>query len=649
MNQSLRQRVHAQADYIFRELFPKLGQTIREGQIRLCHIMLDALFDHRIALCDAGVGIGKSYAYLVAGVLWREALPVTRQTPIVISTSSIALQEALLRDYIPFLSVLLLDHDLIRQPLFAVVRKGKEHFVCDSRLAERLRQLQNSSPRNYLKLQTLGLLLNTHDMDAVPNLAHFDRRLICVPSVCPRGCAVREHCHYQNYLKRAMSADVDIQICNHNYLLADTIHRTNELHPLLRDFGALVVDEAHKLPEAAQQMYSKKLDEDDFALLVSLLEQEHFTQIAQQLRMRFQALLDSLTTGWRAAETAYIETPERTTTINDACRSIQQTIKSLQGQLPQFIIHRLEDTFGFLRLFLLPSLGYVLYIRYDLQGKPALLAASKQVPFQLERGLWQQERPVILTSGTLSIGDDFQRNRQRLGIGTEHPTVEITLPSPFDYRANSLLYLPCGVPPRPGSAGEVAYLTDQIRRLVDAANGHALVLFTSYRLMAAVYESAAGSIGHKLMLAWRGGHRVIEEFKREQNAVLFAAGSCWEGIDFPGDMVSLLIIPRLPFPTPDPISRAEQEEYPSLQEYLRAVIVPDTQRVLRQGVGRAIRLETDTCVIALLDSRAQPAQKYHEAAMAALPPCPRTDSLEVIKQFIRARKGPDYFFEGYNG
>ena len=90
------------------------------------------------------------------------------------------------------------------------------------------------------------------------------------------------------------------------------------------------------------------------------------------------------------------------------------------------------------------------------------------------------------------------------------------------------------------------------------------------------------------------------------NAVLFAAGSCWEGVDFPGDMVSSLIIVRLPFPVPDPISEAEREQYPTLQDYIREVIIPDMQVKLRQGFGRAIRTETDTCVVSILDYRAAP-------------------------------------------
>lgn len=108
-------------------------------------------------------------------------------------------------------------------------------------------------------------------------------------------------------------------------------------------------------------------------------------------------------------------------------------------------------------------------------------------------------------------------------------------------------------------------------------------------------------------------------------------------------MVSSLIIVRLPFPVPDPLSEAERETYPTLQEYIRAVIVPDMQRKLRQGFGRAIRTETDTCVVSILDKRAASGGKYHEAVLEALPKTRLSDNIEDVKAFIRTKKGPDYF------
>ena len=98
------EKAHRQAEQIFREVFSARGMNVREGQIRLCHAMLDTLFGRDVALCDAGVGLGKTYAYLVACILWQLQKPHPMQRPVVISTASITLQNAILEEYIPFLS-----------------------------------------------------------------------------------------------------------------------------------------------------------------------------------------------------------------------------------------------------------------------------------------------------------------------------------------------------------------------------------------------------------------------------------------------------------------------------------------------------------------------------------------------------------------
>ena len=179
--------------------------------------------------------------------------------------------------------------------------------------------------------------------------------------------------------------------------------------------------------------------------------------------------------------------------------------------------------------------------------------------------------------------------------------------------------------------------------LVGACHGHALVLFTAYRQMAEVRALTDGQWQYPTYQAWRNGGKIIQKFKQSGNGVLFAAGSCWEGIDFPGDMVSLLIIAKLPFPIPDPVSNYERRQYPNLRDYINAEIIPEMQKKLRQGFGRAIRTEQDSCVVAILDERAGIGGKYHDAALAALPTCPITEKIEDVQQFIREQKRPDYF------
>ena len=245
---------HRIAEQIFREILPRHGMAVREEQIALCHEVLDTLYNKEISLCEAGVGIGKTLAYLVACVLWQMNRPERMKLPIVISTSGVALQDAIINDYLPNLSAILLEERIIQAPLAAVVRKGKERFVCDARLAERASLVQPSRKR---QRNSLHIAENILDMDHIPELSHYDRCRICVPQSCPRDCFLREDCRYQQYLRDSMKPD--IQICNHNYLLADASHRLEDRPLLLRSYQALVVDEAHKLPDAARQMYTETL------------------------------------------------------------------------------------------------------------------------------------------------------------------------------------------------------------------------------------------------------------------------------------------------------------------------------------------------------------------------------------------------------
>lgn len=651
MNLTPKQKAHRRADEVFRSILPQQGLAVRENQILLCHQMLDTLFGGEIALCDAGVGIGKTHAYLLACVLWQKYAPDAQGRSVTISTSSIALQEAILREYLPQLSDILLRCGIVNHPLTATVRKGKQHFVCDIRLAERLAALQTGSPRGSRKLQALNRLLNQPDLDMMPNLSDFDHRLVCVPDFCAKDCAGYRDCQYHRYLKSAMNKHITFQICNHNYLLADADHRMRGLAPLLQDGAALIVDEAHKLPEAVRQMYSRAFSSEDAETLVHLLEREHYTRTAQCLRENFRVLLAAFARreDGREPQAAYTPTPAARAALAAALRFLHQTARNLGGRLPRHLLHRLEESAALLELFRQNDSRYVLYIQYTHTGQPALCAADRRIPAQLDRALWQSKRPVILTSGTLAAGENFDRPKQTMGLDRCSKVKTYTALSPFDYQHNCLLYLPSGYLPHPGSSKEPAYLAEQITALADATHGHGLVLFTSYRLMDEVHRQIKGKLPYATLQAWRGGQRVVREFKALPNAVLFAAGPCWEGMDFPGDTVSLLVIARLPFPIPDALSEAEKAEYPSLQAYIQAAVVPEMQKKLRQGFGRAIRTETDTCVVSLLDQRAAPGGRYHAAALQALPPCPQTDSLEDVCHFIRARKRPDYFFpEGGN-
>lgn len=638
------EQAHQEADHLFRNLLLQQGMAVREGQVSLCHTMLDALFQKKIALCDAGVGIGKTYAYLGACVLLKKHRPSHVQT-IVVSTSSVALQEAITQEYLPFLSQVLVEGSILSSSIRFAVRKGKGRYVCDQRLLARLQAVQDK-PKNPLQRQALDSLRWKVDLDTVPHLSGFDRRLVCVPKTCLKDCPQRTFCRYHRTQQQAVTDQVFLQICNHNYLLADAAHRQQGLRPLLRDYQALIVDEAHKLPEAARQMYGESLSWEDLRELCRALERERLFSPAQRLRVQAGTLWESLKRFEDDPDTpqaVFRLTPLRRTALQACCALLKQLPAQLGARIPRHLTNQLKKTASTLGLFLTQSEGHILTVEYSREENPSLVAHSRKVPQLLRQALWEREMPVILTSGTLAAGGSFQRSRTLLGLGCDTRVKSAVIPSPFPYEKNCLLYLPNHPHVPMGGWQEVQYLSRQITSLVEATHGHTLVLFTSYKLMGAVYQQVKDVLKFPLFEVWRNGAAALGEFKKSGNGVLFAAGSCWEGVDFPGDMVSSLILPRLPFPVPKPLSQAEQKQFPSLDAYLQEVIVPDMQVKLRQGFGRAIRSETDTCVVSLLDQRAAPGRRYYRAAVDALPSVPITSHIADVAGFIHVRKPLTYF------
>ena len=647
-------RAHQEVEKIFRVLLPEQGLAVREEQIRLCHEMLDTLLGERIALCDAGVGIGKTYAYLVACVLMRkysilmERNSLPKQHPVVVSTSSIALQKAILSEYVPFLSRVLVEQGIIQTPLRAVVRKGKEHFVCDNRLEQRIEAIRHKQ-KNAVQREALLSLRKHYDMDTVKDLSGFDRRLVCVPKFCPRECPGRQTCRYQRYLEESKKQDVFLQICNHNYLLADAFHRREEYKPLLTDYRALVVDEAHKLPEAARQMFGKNLCMDDIREIAYYLEREHQNVEARTLKAGMYSIFTIIGESHifsHGIKENFQLTGECEFCLWEGIQMIERMMEQLKGVVPKWVLNRLQEAKEVLECFLQKNSKYVLHLRMDKEKIPVLCAASREIPQLLREMLWDREQAlsVILTSGTLKAGKGFARTLQMTGLEGRTDVQSYVAESPFAYEENCLLYLPKNLQKcKRGSREEVEMVAGQIHSLICSTYGHTLVLFTSYTLMGSVYQILRDGIPFPMVEVWRHSQEEILRFKTMENAVLFAAGSCWEGVDFPGDMVSSLIIVKLPFAVPDPISEAEKETYESLEDYIQSIIVPDMQKKLRQGFGRAIRTETDTCVVSILDIRAVKGGKYHEDVMCALPPCPIAEELGEVQDFIRSRKGVEYY------
>ena len=640
---------HQQAEYIFRTVLPACGMTVREGQIQLCRAMLDSLYNKEVTLCDAGVGLGKTYAYLIACLLWQWQRPREQWQPVVISTASVTLQDALLQQYIPFLSNVLIQYGYIGEPVHAVLRKGKERFACDARLEERRIQIAQRGEAFARRAALLRAADRYLDLDRVAGLSRYDRRHICVPDRCDRQCGAWDSCRYRQYVRASNGPTITIQICNHNYLLADAVHRQKGWKPLLRDYQALIIDEAHCLPDAAQQMATRRLSVQKLTQLAEQLARAHHPYAAQQVQAQTRALAAACNSNAPAEgkpRRAFAVTEASAAALAGMQKVVTQILEREHTRLPRPLQNQLAETKELAGQFARPDDSMIRYIEMAGNGASfSFCAVPRDLPAQLYDLLWKREKPAILTSGTLAACGDFTPIRRQMGLCSGAAVQTVQVPSPFDYTRNAMLYFP----PHPGigdysKEAQNERVAGQIERLARSASGHTLVLFTSYDQMGHVYEKLEGRLPYPMFKAARGGQRFVEQFKQCPNAVLLAGGPCWEGVDFPGDMVSLLVIVRLPFPVPDPVREARRERYPDLHSYIQAEIVPEMQQKLRQGFGRAIRTESDSCAVAILDLRAAPGGRYHQAVLEALPSgIPITTKTENIQTFLRARKSPDYF------
>jgi len=665
------------------------GFSPREKQIELAGEILDALCGIGIQLAEAEVGIGKTLAYLLPAALIRRGRANSGkintmspqngcQQPVVIATSSIALQRAIEQEYIPTLSEILMKHKIISTPLTSALRKGKGNYLCE-------RRLLNFVAHANRQTKTIAAPLlsgRTVDLASVKGLTPYIKRNICVDKHCGKSCPKFGQCRYMRHLAEVRRGGYDFQVCNHNYLLADIIHRSKNVNPLLPDYQAVIIDEAHKFLDAARGMYGASIlltelyrvvkDVRGFTfgpgqstagvtreaerilskagLLFQYLndevpetgEDEDAQRYPTKIRQRTAALISALKENIDALAVmleARSVAERFADQFNDAKRSLGRIGESLGAFTKhECLVYWLEE--GEYPALIPEKADYLLN---TLQGIPKNLGGL------LHRDLWSMRVPIILTSGTLSAAGSFDHIKKKTGIGLVpgRRLSEASKPSPFNHKENALLYISEGVPfPNNKDADYIAALAAEIERLVNASHGHAAVLFTSYRAMDMVWEKiTARRLPYPLLRLDRGGAAVIEQFSNSGNGVLFASGAMWEGIDIPGDILSMLIIPRLPFAVPDPVSEWEKSLYSGMDEYKAKVIVPEMLVKLKQGFGRLIRTETDTGIVAILDSRASSRGAYRLRVLAALPECGVATNIPEVKKFIQYKKTPAYFLD----
>ncbi|HKO91458.1 MAG TPA: ATP-dependent DNA helicase, partial [Polyangiaceae bacterium] len=269
----------------------------------------------------------------------------------------------------------------------------------------------------------------------------------------------------------------------------------------------------------------------------------------------------------------------------------------------------------------------------ETRGKRTALGASPvEVAQVLRERLFEERKAVVLTSATLSAGEDFAFAKQRLGIDFE--VAELRLSSPFDYARQAALYLPTHLPePRADDYAERA--AEEILALTALTGGGAFVLCTSLRMMQRLYEACLPTLRTAALLQGMAPKtELLETFKARGDAVLFASNSFWEGIDVPGAALRLVIIDKLPFDVPtDPLVAARCARMEARGEApFMGYLVPSAALALKQGFGRLIRTRSDRGIVAILDRRIA-TKSYGRVLLNSLPDASRCYFPEEVRAF----------------
>lgn len=267
-----------------------------------------------------------------------------------------------------------------------------------------------------------------------------------------------------------------------------------------------------------------------------------------------------------------------------------------------------------------PVQGMVYWIEVQPNGnRLSLNAAPLSVASLVEKYLWHEKRSVILTSATLTAHGEFQYLRNTLGADEAD---EIQLGSPYDYESAALLYIANDIP-EPNVHGYEQALDRTLIATAKATSGRMLVLFTSYAALKKTAKNITGPLAREDIFVYEQGdgaspNALLESFKATDRAVLLGTRSFWEGVDVPGDSLSIVVLTKLPFDVPtDPLIAARSEMYEdSFQQYY----LPEAILKFRQGFGRLIRTASDRGVVAILDRRVLTKQ-YGRLFLESLPRC----------------------------
>ena len=594
---------------------------------------------------EAGTGTGKTFAYLVPALLSG------RQ--VIISTGTRTLQDQLFHRDLPTVA------KALGRPARVALLKGRANYLCLHRLelAESMPQLPGFRPpdaRMIGRIRRWSRNTTTGDLSEVKSLRDSDPAWAAVTSTRENclgaKCPAYSRCHVVAARREAQAAD--IVVVNHHLLLADLALKDEGFGELLPGTEAVILDEAHQVPEIAAQFFGREFSSRQAGALArdALAELARLGLAGTAARERLAALEAAIAEGasaiggagerldWAALPEHFLAALEH---ASDALVKLGQDFAAADPEDPglRHCVRRADKLAETLAAIV--DAGADSGLRwveatgrgFTLSFTPFEVAARLGDLMRAHGGAW------IFTSATLAVGDDFTHFLGRIGAPTANA---VRIDSPFDFESQAMIFLPEGMPD-PASRDYTERVLAEALPLVEAAGGRSFLLFTSHRALGEAARSLESrpDFARRYPVLVQGEaprETLLRRFRELGNAVLLGTASFWEGVDVRGHALALVVIDKLPFAAPeDPLLKARLEGIRRrggnpFQEFQ----LPQAVLALKQGFGRLIRDREDFGVVAICDPRLR-SRGYGRLFLASLPPARVASDAAEAASFLRRR------------
>lgn len=614
------------------------GFKARKPQLDMAAAVSGAIKDKAQLVVEAGTGTGKTFAYLAPAILANQR--------VIISTGTKALQEQLFHRDLPLVK------RALKPRLKTALLKGRSNYLCLYRL-----EINGQHPpfddddfvSELAKVRAWRSETDDGDIGSLTTIEENSRVLPYVTSTLDnclaKDCPNIGDCHVVNARKKALEAD--LVVVNHHLFFADMALKDTGFGELIPETQVLIFDEAHQIPDIASEYFGEHFSSRQVFELCKDIQAEYLSQLRDLPQLNKAAM--ALEKNILDMRLAFSVDPERGNWRERAQSEIvQQHIGFVQKsfeflyEVCKLAVSRTEAIDNCFERLLQLRGRFDKVVQVQEQGYSYWFETSKRhfslhitplsIADRFSDYVKDSDSSWIFTSATVSVDDGFDHYLSQLGLQDARTQI---LGSPFNYNEQAVFCVPRYFP-EPNDKAAVRALAELTKELVVASKGRAFVLFTSHRVMNLVADILKDEINLPLLIQGTTSKRLLlEQFTLAKNAVLLGTGSFWEGVDVRGDTLSLVIIDKLPFASPDdPLLQARIEDckLKGLDPF-KQVQIPQAVITLKQGVGRLIRDVSDKGALVICDPRLV-SRNYGEVFLRSLPDMKRTRDTDLVKEFL---------------